>query len=212
VGVLAAGVFLAAGATVAAAAPTKNLPSTTYEDKRNGYRITVPTKWQVVPPSQKFITAKVAQLKKQHKTQLAQAWAAFVNTANGRAELKSFTFRAFMWPALPSPIPTDVSVRWDKIAARYKVKDLPAIAGTYVRELRSSGNAVANPKLIRLPAGQAIRITGTAPLPQSNAKTAFTIVLFVRPGRLYSLSFRIDSRAAKDANIFTSIADHFRFV
>jgi hypothetical protein len=52
------------------------------------------------------------------------------------------------------------------------------------------------------------------PLPSGygGAKTGFTLVILLRPGRLYLLSFRIDSRAAKDANIFTSIADRFRFV
>jgi hypothetical protein len=36
-------------------------------------------------------------------------------------------------------------------------------------------------------------------------------VLLLRPGKLYMLSFRIDSRAAADAKVFASITDLFRF-
>lgn len=204
-----AGVLLLAGPAGAA-----NLPSTTYVDKPGGYRITIPTKWQVVPPSVDLVKAKVAQLKKQKKTALARAYGSYVSTAAGRQELKQFRFRAFMWPALPSPVPTDVSLRIQKVSTSLKTSDLPNIGATFRKELASPGATVSQPQAVKLGAGKAVVLTGTVPLPASygGAKTGFTLVLLLRPGRLYMLSFRIDSRAAGDANIFTSIADHFRFV
>jgi hypothetical protein len=204
-----AGLLLLAGPAGAA-----NLPSTTYVDKSAGYRITIPTKWQVVPPSVAAVKAKVAQLKKQKKTGLADAYNMYVSTAAARKELTQFRFRAFMWPALPSPVPTDVSLRIEEVPTKYKTSDLPGIGATFRKQLASPGATVSQPQQVTLGAGKAIVLTGAVPLPASygGAKTGFTLVLLLRPGRLYLLSFRIDSRAAKDAKIFTSIADHFRFV
>ena len=67
--------------------------------------------------------------------------------------------------------------------------------------------------MLKLKAGRAALITGTVPLPKeySGVKTGFSLVLLLRPGKLYMLSFRIDSRAAADAKVFASITDLFRF-
>jgi hypothetical protein len=205
-------VALVAAAPAAAAA--KKLPSTTYVDKSAGYRITIPTKWQVVPPSVAAVKAKVTQLKKQKKTDLAAAYSDYVGTASARAELTQFRFRAFMWPALPSPVPTDVSVRIQPVAKTYKAADLPRIAAVFRKELVSPGATVSKTQLLDLPAGRAAMLTGTVPLGKAfgGARTGFTLILILRPGRLYLLSFRIDSRAAKDANVFASITQLFRFV
>jgi hypothetical protein len=216
-GTLTATLLLGGSAAAATATSTqtgKKLPSTTYVDKQNGYRITVPTKWKVVPPNEATVKRMAAQYKKQKQAKLAEAYLAFVSTANGKAELKSFVFRAFLWPALPSPVPTDVSVRWDKVSGNYKQKDLPAIAASFAKQFKTPGTTVQQPRLAKYPAGQAAVISGVAPLPKAygNVKSAFTIVLFLRPGKLYTLAFRIDSRAAKDAFIFQSIAQNFRFV
>jgi len=199
---------------LAAPAAAKNLPSTTYVDKSAGYRITIPTKWQVVPPSVALVKAKVAQLKKQKKTQLATAYSDYISTKSARAELTQFRFRAFMWPALPSPVPTDVSLRIQPVAKRYKAADLAAIASVFRKQLISPGAAVSKTQMLKLPTGRAALLTGTVPLGKSfgGAKTGFTLILMLRPGRLYMLSFRIDSRAAKDAKVFASIAQLFRFV
>jgi hypothetical protein len=191
-----------------------NLPSTTYVDRGGGYRITIPTKWQIVPPSVAAVKAKVAQLNKRKQPALASAYNLYISTASARQELTQFRFRAFMWPALPSPVPTDVSLRIEKVPTRYKVADLPQIGETFRRQLVAPGSTVSQPRQVKLGSGQAIVLTGSVPLPSGygGAKTGFTLVIMLRPGRLYLLSFRIDSRAAKDANIFTSIADRFRFV
>jgi hypothetical protein len=204
-----AGALLASGADAA-----KKLPSTTYVDKSAGYRITVPAKWKVVPPSVAAVRAKVKQLEKQKQIALARAYSDYVATASSRAELTQFRFRAFMWPALPSPVPTDVSLRIQQVEKRYKAADLPAIAGVFRKELVAPGATVSQTQMLKLPAGRAALLTGTVPLGKEfgGAKTGFTLILMLRPGRLYMLSFRIDSRAAKDANVFTSIAQLFRFV
>ena len=199
---------------VAGPVAAKNLPSTIYVDKSGGYRLTIPTKWQVIPHSLADVKKKVAQLKKQKKADLASVYSSYISTADARKELAEFRFRAFMWPALPSPVPTDVSLRIQPIAKTYKVADLPAIGASFVENMASPGATISKPELLKLPAGSAILITGTVPLPKEfqGAKTGFTLILMLRPGRLYMLSFRIDSRAAADAKIFTSIASLFRFV
>jgi hypothetical protein len=195
-------------------AGAKNLPSTIYVDKSAGYRITIPSKWQVIPPSVALVKKKVAQLKKQKKTELAAAYSTYISTAAARKELTQFRFRAFLWPMLPSPVPTDVSLSIQSIAKKYKTKDLPAIGASFRKNMASPGAKIAQPQLLDLPAGKAVLITGTVPLPKAfnGAKTGFTLILLLRPGRLYLLSFRIDSRAAADAKVFTSIATLFRFV
>jgi hypothetical protein len=201
--------FLGAGTAAA-----KNLPSTIYVDRGGGYRITIPTKWQVIPPSVALVKKKVAQLKKQKKTALASAYSSYVSTAAAQKELDEFRFRAFLWPSLPSPVPTDVSLRIQPIAKRYTAADLPAIGAAFRNNMASPGAKIAQPRLIKLPAGKAVVISGTVPLPKEfqGAKTGFTLFLLLRPGRLYLLSFRIDSRAANDAKVFGSIAKLFRFV
>jgi hypothetical protein len=211
-----AGLVLAVTASLLAAgqAGAKNLPSTIYVDKGGGYRITIPKTWQVIPPSLAAVKKKVAQLKKQKKADLASVYSSYISTASARKELSEFRFRAFMWPALPSPVPTDVSLRIQPVSKTYKTADLPAIGASFAKNMSSPGAKIAEPQLLKLPAGSAILITGTVPLPKEfqGAKTGFTLVLLLRPGRLYMLSFRIDSRAAADAKIFTSIASLFRFV
>jgi hypothetical protein len=91
---------------------------------------------------------------------------------------------------------------------------LPAIGAVFAKNLSSPGSTVSKPQSLDLPAGKAVLITGTVPLPKAyqGAKTGFTLILMLRPGRLYMLSFRIDSRVASDANVFASIAQLFRFV
>jgi hypothetical protein len=206
--VAAAGALLAAGA-----APAKDQPSTIYVDRSGGYRITVPKTWQLVPPNAAVVKRMAAQLKKQKKTELANAYSEMVATAAQRKELSTFRFRAFRWPLLPSPVPTDVTVSIQPIAKRFKEADLPQIGASFAKDLRSPGAKVAAPQMLKLPAGRAAVITGTVPLPAQygGIQTAFTLMLLVRPGKLYMLSFRIDSRAAADAKVFASIANLFRF-
>ena len=198
---------------VGAAAAAKNLPSTTYVDKSAGYRITIPTKWQVIPPSLALVQARIKQLKKQKKTALAAVYSSYIADANARSDLQQFRFRAFMYPTLPSPVPTDVSLRIQAVSKKFKAADLPAIGASFAKNMASPGAKISKPRLVQLPAGKAIVLTGTVPLAKqfAGAKTGFTLILLLRPGRLFMLSFRIDSRAAADAKVFGSIAELFRF-
>jgi hypothetical protein len=215
VALVAAVLVVAAAVSLVAAnaAPTKDQPSTIYVDKAGGYRITVPRTWQVVPPSATLVKQLVTQLKKQKKAELAAAYSEMIATAAGRKELSMFRFRAFRWPLAPSPVPTDVTVSIQAIPRRYKEADLPQIGASFAQNLRTPGAKVAAPQLVKLPAGRAAVITGTVPLPKQygGIATGFTLMLLLRPGKLYLLSFRIDSRAAADAKLFVSIANLFRF-
>jgi hypothetical protein len=191
----------------------KNQPSTIYVDRSGGYRLTIPRTWQVVPPSVVAVKQMIARLKKQKKTELAAVYSDMISSADGRKELTTFRFRAFRWPQLPSPVPTDVTLTIKPVAKKYKAADLPAIGATFAKSLASPGATISKPELLKLPAGSAELITGTVPLQAvQGVKTGFTLVLMLRPGRLYMLSFRIDSRAAADAKVFASIAQLFRFV
>jgi hypothetical protein len=210
--------LLALVATAATAAPAatvaKKLPSTTYVAKSLGFSITIPTKWQVVVPSVPAVQKTIAQLKKQKKTALAAAYALYIATPNARSEFKHFKFRAFQWPALPSPVPTDLTIEVTPIAKKYTAADLPGLSAALRQNLTTSTTKLAAPEMLKLPAGRAALLTGTTTLPKAygGIKSAITLVVLVRTGRLYVLSFRIDSRAAKDAFLFTSIAQNFKFV
>ena len=207
-------VFALTGSLLTAGAATpKTLPSTIYVDKSGGYRITVPKAWQVVPPSVPAVKQAITRLKKQKKTQLAAVYSAMIGTAAARKELATFRFRAFKWPALPSPVPTDVTVTIQNVSRNYTAADLPEIGQVFAKNLRQPGAKVGAPKMLKLPAGRAALITGTVPLgkPYQGVSTGFTLVLMLKPGKLYMLSFRIDSRAAADAKVFASITNLFRF-
>ena len=210
---LVAALLGAVSLNAAAAAPAKNQPSTIYVDQAGGYRITVPRTWQVVKPSVAAVKQTIAQLKKQKKTELAAVYSDMISTARGRQELSTFRFRAFRWPALPSPVPTDVTVGIQPIPKRFKQADLPAIAASFASNLRSPGATVAAPQMLKLKAGPAALITGTVPLPKpyTGVKTGFSLVLLLRPGKLYTLSYRIDSQVAASAKVFASITSLFRF-
>jgi hypothetical protein len=205
----AAGSLVAAGAAPAA----KTLPSNIYVDQGGGYRITVPKSWQVVPPSTALVKQIVTKLKKQKKTELAAVYSEMVATAAARKQLTSFRFRAFRWPLAPSPVPTDVTLTIQPIPAKYKQADLPQIGASFARNLRTPGAKINAVQMLKLPAGSAALITGTVPLPKEygGIATGFSLILLLRPKRLYLLSFRIDSRAAADAKLFVSMAKQFRF-
>jgi hypothetical protein len=196
-----------------AAAPPKNQPSTIYVDQSGGYRITVPRTWQVMPPSVAAVKQTITRLEKQKKTELAAFYSDQIKTAAGRKELSTFRFRAFRWPLLPSPVPTDVSLSITPIAKKYKQADLPAIGASFAKNLRTPGATVAAPEMLKLKAGPAALITGTVPLPKpyTGVKTGFSLVLLLRPGKLYMLSFRIDSAVASQAKVFAAITSLFRF-
>jgi hypothetical protein len=205
---LAAALLLSAGP-----ASAKDQPSTIYVDKAGGYRITVPRSWQVVPPSLAAVKAKVKQLEKQKKTELAAVYAQYANTAAGRAELQTFRFRAFRWPLIPSPVPTDVSVSIQRTGKSYTDADLPAIASVFRQQLSTPGATVSKPQLLKLPSGNAALLTGTVPLGKEygGAKTGFSLILMLHRNLLYMLSFRIDSGLAGEAKVFASMAQLFRF-
>ncbi len=89
-----------------------------------------------IPPSVAAVKQTIARLKKQKKTELAAVYSDLISTAAGRKELTTFRFRAFRWPLLPSPVPTDVTLTIQPIAKKYKAADLPAIGASFAKNLR----------------------------------------------------------------------------
>ena len=88
----------------------------------------MPRTWQLVKPSVAAVKQTITQLKKQKKTELAAVYSDMVSTAAGRKELSTFRFRAFRWPLLPSPVPTDVTLSIQPIAKKYKGPTCPRSA------------------------------------------------------------------------------------
>jgi hypothetical protein len=213
VALLALVAFAGASLLASGAASAKDQPSTIYVNQGQGYRITVPRTWQVVKPSVAAVKQTIAQLKKQKKTQLAAVYSDLISTAAGRNELSSFSFRAFRWPLLPSPVPTDVTVFIQAAPKSATQADLGAIGASFARQFAAPGARIDKPQVLSLPAGKAALVTGAIPLPKPNQgfATGFSLVMFLHGGRLYMLSFRIDAAVASQAKVFASIAQRFRF-
>jgi hypothetical protein len=200
-----------ATAVVASASAAKNLPSTTYVDRRDGYEITVPRTWKTVPRSTAQIKTLVASLRKKKATlDLADAYASILASSAGRAGLRGYVFQAFDWPQSPdTPILTQVSVGITKTKRPYTAKDLPSIGVTFARALASNaGSKIRLPKIVTLPSGKAAYIIGT--IPAGSYTNGVELYLIPHGTRLYELAFQIDARALSGANLFTSIARLFK--
>ena len=137
-----------------------------------------------------------------------------VADAGGRKELTSFRFRAFMWPLAPSPVPTDVSLTIQPIAARStRHADLAAIGASFAKNMRLARREDQQAADAQAPGGQGDpdHRHGAAAEGVPGLEDGLLARPAASPGRLYMLSFRIDSRAAADAKVFSSIAKLFRF-
>ena len=200
---------------VAGAARRRTSRRRSTSTRASGYRITIPETWQVVPPSLAAVKQTIARLKKQKKTELAAVYSTYISTAarpQGAHDvpLPRLQVAAAAEPGADGRHAEHPADREEVQGRRPARRSAPSFA----KNLRRPGAKIGKPQMLKLPAGRAALITGTVPLPKEfqGAKTGFSLILMLRPGKLYLLSFRIDSRAAADAKIFTSIADLFRFV
>ncbi len=207
--------MIVVAAAAAAGAGAKNVPGTTYVDNANGYSVTIPTAWKLVPRSKPALTALVAQLKKKKKKQttLASTYSSILSSQGGLNGLKAYVFQAFAWPAeLGTPLLTEVSVGIVKTSKAYTTKDLPAIGAEFANALSSTkGSKIIVPKQVKLPAGAAEFIEGTIPA-GTGLSTGVELYLIPHGKRLYELSFQIDARGLSQATLFTSIAQHFKLL
>jgi len=204
---------LAGGAIVASAATPKKLEPMTYVAQSSGYRITIPKAWKVIPPSLPAIQKTIAQLKKKKQTELAAAYENYISTTAARSELKSYDFRAFAWPPGPTPVPFDVTVSIAPIPKGIKNGNLTAVGDFFAKNMRNAGATVQKPLLLKLPAGEAVEVTGAFPLPNDlkGLTMQYSLVALLRPRKVYLLQFRIDAAGTSAALIFPQIASLFRF-
>ncbi len=184
-------------------------------DQTAGFRIDIPANWQVIPRSVAALKDRIRTLRAEGRIALADQYKALLDDPYQRQQLRTFRFSAFQWPALPSPITSDVYVKIAAVPASVQTSDLPAIARVIADELKGPGSHVGPVRRIRLPAGAGVLLTGSAKLdPSYRAKaTGFRLYLFLRPRRLFQLGFRTDSAfAASQRVLFISIASRFGFL
>jgi hypothetical protein len=206
--VLLAACLLLAGAAAAATTPTE----TKWNDKADGFSVILPAKWYAVPRTVAAVNQTIALLKKQKKTDLATAYS-FYLTANGKQELKTYVFQAFLFdgPTM-DPVPIVISIQVVPGKNPYKPADLPAAGKAYANALASNkGAKITVPALIKLPEGQAEFITGTVPN-GGGISTGLELYILTHGKRLYVLSFKINATVLSQAKVFRSIAENFRFL
>jgi hypothetical protein len=206
---------LATASVLATAAGAANLPSTTYVDKADGFAITIPRAWELVPRSTASLKAAIAALKQTKKSEqiaLASTFSSILASAGGRSGLTAYRFQAFAWPVDPTtPLLTEVSVGVVATSKAYGSAQLGTLGAEYANALSAnSGSKILVPKTVTLPAGKAEFIEGTIPAGPGLA-TGIELYLIPHGKRVYELSFSIDSRGLSEATLFTSIAEHFAF-
>src|SRR6266446_2923019 len=120
--VLLAACLLLTGAAAAATTPI----STKWNVKQYGFSIILPPKWYAVPRTVTAVNNTIAALKKQKQTSLATAYG-FYLTANGKTELKTYVFQAFLFDGpTTDPVPIVVSIQVVGSKSAYKPADLTA--------------------------------------------------------------------------------------
>jgi hypothetical protein len=211
---LAGAIATALALAVVAAGAAKNQPSTTYVDKPGGYAIAIPKTWQLIPRSVPAVKALAAELQKKSATKpLAGYYKGIIASQPGLAGLKAYRFQAFDWPdSLNSPVPIEVSVGVVPTKTAFTAKDLPALGNEFARSfLSNKGAKVTKPKTVTLPAGKASFFQGLVPI-GAGFTNGIAVYLIPRGKRVYELAFEIEGSQLSSATLFTSIAQHFKFV
>lgn len=178
----------------------------TYRDAAGGFSIAVPSSWQVVPHSTADVRRLAKRLQAQHRTALAMQLEEIA--ASRRTQPAVYRFQALQWPAPKGATIPDVTVKVDDVdrAARLSV-----IAAQFEKALGSPKGATVEPaKAVKLPAGPAVRISGTTRL-GTKLHSAYVVYLILRPARLYSVAFRcVASQERHEEPLFARIASRFR--
>lgn len=178
----------------------------TYRDTAGGYSIAVPAGWQVVPRATADVRKLAKQLQARHETALATQLDEIA--ASRRTQPAVYRFQALQWPAPKGATVPDVTVKVDSVG---RTARLSVIAAELEKALASPRGATVEPaRTVQLPAGTAIRISGTTRLGKK-LHAAYLMYLFLRPRRLYTVAFRclaVQERA--EAPLFGRIAARFR--
>jgi hypothetical protein len=161
------------------------------------------------------VQARIKQLRTSGRKGLADQFAAIIGDPYTRKQVAQFRFFAFQWPALPSPINTDVNVKISSVPASFHEADLATVGEEIAKTFKGPGDRVEPVSKVQLPAGPAVRVRGVSHLGPSykGASTGFTAYLLLRPRRLFLLTFRLDSRFTRSQRpVLESIAGRFAFL
>jgi hypothetical protein len=200
----------------ASAVSAENLPSTTYLDRADGYEITIPTAWKLVPRSKAELTAEIASLRRTKSAanaELASTYASILASPAGVTGLTSYRFQAFAWPVDGStPLLTEVSVGLVGDSKAYGHANLTTVGDQYANALSANaGSKILDPRRVRLPAGNAEFVEGTIPA-GSGLATGVELYLIPHGKHVYELAFSVDATFLSQATLFAAIAEHFRFL
>lgn len=199
----AAGVLLAS--LVVAGAAGAAAPWQTIADKSMGFSVGVPGSWQVVPRSSPQLDAVVVRLRREKRLSLANQFAQVA--AVRRTTHTTFSFQAFAWPPPKGAVVPDVTLKTDRLSSGTTGASLPYLARQIAKAIAGTSGATAStPSARKLPAGQAMTITGTTRL-SKRLRSRFALYLLVHRRRLYSLSFR-----GPETPFENRIASSFRFL
>lgn len=170
----------------------------------SGFSIGVPARWQVVPRSTPELNAAIVRLRAAKQAALANQLAQIA--AVRRATRTTFGFQAFAWPPPKGAVVPDVTVKVDRLSARTTEAVLPSLARQIAKALAGTAGATASaPVATRLPAGRAMRVTGTTRISKTLG-SRYALYLLIHGRRLYSLTFRGPATASE-----TRTLESFRF-
>jgi hypothetical protein len=203
--------FLAAAIAGGGAAADRQ--GTTIVDKAQGYELTIPNTWKLIPRTKAQLEATIATLKKKKETKLAAMYASILSSPAGVSGLTTYRLQAFAYPQDPAtPILLEVSLGIVPTTKAYGTKDLPSIGATYANALAANkGSKIYVPKQVKLPSGPAEFIEGTVPV-GGGFSNGIELYLIPHGKKLYELSFQVDARLLSQATLFTAMAKAFKFV
>jgi len=172
-----------------------------YRDPINGFRLALPSDWNVVPNSDTQVNLVIQRLEAKHKVALAGIYQNIVRTT----DVSHFVFEAFHFTpsALIQPTFTLSVTRSSRILA--SPKGLASIASSESKQLiRNEGLDLVEAKVVKLPAGNAAFIEGTEVV--ASTRSLLEIYVIGHEARLYDLTFRTSAGTRDEEPIFLKVA------
>ena len=179
---------------------------------RGGFSVEVPATWQTVPRKVSSVQALIRRLRSQGRVSVARQYQALLDDPYARNNLRQ-SFEAFAWPALPSPVRTDVVIGADTLTRAQAALGDGLLDGFAAGLARQIGSRDVRVRKLRLPAGAAREITGTVTLDRSygGAKSAVTVYAILHQRRLLIVNARTDAKySGRYGPIFGHVARSIR--
>jgi hypothetical protein len=190
---------------------------TVYRDTANGFSISTPKPWVLVPGSRAEAQRLAASYEKKGETRQATLVRAYL--ADNYQSGEDRVLDGIQFPTRTSPILTDFVFVKDHLPSGMKSDPdtLSLIAQTIFGGLAKQHGIKLNTKAptdLRLPAGNAIEFSGSGPAEGfGGRRTGFDLYMLLGPARTeWQIEFRTDStRLGADRPLFRRIAESLRF-